>query len=498
MLENQFLIEMKGIVKKFPGVLALDNVDFQLKAGEIHMLLGENGAGKSTLIKVLSGAHKLDGGQIYIEGKEVEFNSPQDPLDLGLRFIYQEVNLVPELDIARNMFLGVEPLKRGLVDSKKLYSETEKYLKKFHIDLKPKAIVGSLSVTQQKLVEIARALVTDAKVLVLDEPTDVLEDRSRNDLFEAIQDLKKHNNVGFIYISHRYQEVHDLGDRVTILRDGKNAGVHNICDITLDEMIEEMIGESVQKQYPELNKPEDVEVLRVENIRQGNKLNGITLSVKRGEIVSVTGLMGAGKTELARAVCGIDPIDDGVVFVEGKEVDFSSPEKSIAAGMAYLSEDRKGLGLILPHSIMDNYGLPNSPRLSKFGLINKKEIDREITGYMKALKVKAPSKNTKAGQLSGGNQQKAVIAKWLGTQSRVLLFDEPTRGIDILGRAGVYSLMNELLDQGIGILMLTSDYTEALEMGHKVVVLYRGQIKKVFKRGEATEEDILRAAIGSN
>jgi ribose transport system ATP-binding protein len=494
---SQYLVEMKGIVKRFPGVLALDRVDFTLLPGEVHMLLGENGAGKSTLIKVLSGAYTRDEGEIFVGGRRAEIHSPMDPLDLGLRFIYQELSLVPQLDIARNMFLGMEPLRLGFVRQRDLYDRAAQYLAKFHMELDPYAVVGRLSVTQQKLVEIARALVKDAQVLVLDEPTDVLEDRSRQDLFGVIKELKKSHNVGFIYISHRYSEVHQLGDRVTILRDGRNVGVFRVAEITLNDIIERMIGRRMENLYPQLKPPREEEALSVAGIRRGKKLKGISLRVRKGEIVSVTGLMGAGKTELGRAVCGIDTSDAGEVRVEGKKIDFSSPQKTIEAGLAYLAEDRKAFGLIQAHSIRNNYGLPSSSRLTRMGFINHYAISTECESYMRILNIKAPSKETTAGQLSGGNQQKTVVAKWLGTRSKVFLFDEPTRGIDILGKAEVYSLMAQLLDQGIGIVMLTSDYQEALEMGHRVIVLYRGEIAREFKRGEATEEDVLRAAIGT-
>jgi len=491
------LVEMKGIVKRFPGVLALDHVDFDLAPGEVHMLLGENGAGKSTLIKVLSGAYSMDEGQILVQGRPVAIHSPVDPLELGLRFIYQELSLVPQLDIARNMFLGMEPRRLGFVRRRELYDRAAQYLDKFHMDLDPRAVVGRLSVTQQKLVEIARALVKEAKVLVLDEPTDVLEDRSRQDLFAVINELKRSHNVGFIYISHRYAEVHQLGDRVTILRDGRNAGTFQVAEITLDQIIEKMIGRRIETQYPRLGTPQGEEALRVQNLRQADKLKGLSFHVRRGEIVSVTGLMGAGKTELGRAICGIDPCDGGEVFVGGRQVNFAGPGRAIHAGLAYLTEDRKALGLIQAHSIRDNYGLPSSSRLTRLGFIDHAAINREAVDFMQKLNIKAPNKETKAGQLSGGNQQKTVVAKWLGTRSRILVFDEPTRGIDIRGKSEVYALMKDLLEQGIGILMLTSDYNEALEMGHRVLVLYRGQIVKEYRRGEATEEDILRTAIGA-
>jgi ribose transport system ATP-binding protein len=493
------LVEMKGIVKRFPGVLALDQVDFQLRSGEVHMLLGENGAGKSTLIKVLSGAYLTDEGQIFIEGVAVDISSPHAALSRGLRFIYQEINLVQEIDIARNMFLGEEPIALkafGIVNQKTLYSRAEEYLRRFHIDLDPHEMVGNLSVTQQKMVEIARALVSEAKVLVLDEPTDVLEDRSRQDLFDLIHNLKK-DGVGFIYISHRYAEAHDLGDRVTILRDGRNVGTYNISEITLDEMISYMIGREVEKQYPVLPEPRTEEAIRIEHIKQKRKLNDISLKVRKGEIVSITGLMGAGKTELGRAIAGIDEIDSGEIYVHGTRVKCPNPEEGIKNGIAYLTEDRKSLGLVLDHSIRDNYALPSAPRLSKGGFLQHKKIDKEVEKIMKRLQIKAPGMHTLARQLSGGNQQKAVVAKWLGSESKVLIFDEPTRGIDINGRREVYRIMEELLEEGVGILMLTSDYAEALEMGHRTVVLHRGEIAREFMRGEASEEDVLKVAVGA-
>jgi ribose transport system ATP-binding protein len=496
---SDHIVEMRNITKEFPGVVALDQVDFELLPGEVHVLLGENGAGKSTLIKVLSGAYIADAGEIYIDGESVDIDSPQVSLDRGLRFIYQEINLVRELDIARNMFLGMEPQSvpfLGMIDQKKLYEQAAELLERFHIELDPREVVGRLSVTQQKMVEIARALTTKARVIVLDEPTDVLEDRSRKDLFDVIHQLKEEQGVGFIYISHRYAEVYELGDRVTILRDGKNVGTFNIADITFDAMIEKMIGGQIQKQYPDLPTPAPEDALRVENITREGLLHGVNLTVKQGEIVGVTGLMGAGKTELGRAIAGVDPLSDGTIYVRGQQVKHTNPSGAINNGIAYLTEDRKMLGLVQDHSIRNNYAMPSLGRLSSFGLVKHRQIDMESQDYMDKLSIKAPSIFTLTRQLSGGNQQKAVVAKWLGAQAKVLIFDEPTRGIDINGRREIYRLMEELLRQGVGILMLTSDYTEALEMSHRIIVMRRGEIAKEFRRGEPTEEELLREAIG--
>ena len=495
----QPIVRMKGIVKRFPGVVALDHVDFELRPGEVHMLLGENGAGKSTLIKVLSGACTCDEGEIFVSGERMHITSPQIPLERGLRFIYQEISLVQELDIARNMFLGMEPLKvraLGIVDQKALYEGAESCLDRFGIGLDPRTIVRNLSVTQQKMVEIARALVTDARVIVLDEPTDVLEDQSRHLLFDVIRRLKNAHGVGFIYISHRYAEVHELGDRVTILRDGVNTRTHLVREISLPEILEEMIGRPVGRTYPRLPEPAADVALAVEDVRRAPVLNGVSLSVRKGEIVGVTGLMGAGKTELARAIAGADRRDTGRICIEGRTVRIEHPGDSIAAGIGLLTEDRKDEGLIQDHSIRDNYAIPSLSRLGRFGLLKHRQVDREVARHLDRLSIKATGIRHIAGQLSGGNQQKAVLAKWLGARCRVLLFDEPTRGIDISGRSAIYEIMTELLEQGVGILMFTSDYTEALEMSHRVIVLRHGQICAELKRGETTEQEILRYAVG--
>lgn len=495
---TNYVVEMRDIVKAFPGVLALNNVGFQLRRGEVHVLLGENGAGKSTLVKVLSGAYQASSGDILIDGEKVAIDSPQDALDHGLRFIYQELSLAKNLDIARNMFLGKEPMTRfGIVDERTLYARAADYLTRFHIDLDPTEMVSRLSVTEQKMVEIARALTTEAKVIVLDEPTDVLEDRSRKDLFQVIRQLKKEHGVAFIYISHRYAEVAEIGDRVTILRDGANVGTYEIKDLAFEKMIELMIGGELKKQYPDLRTPSEEDALRVENLARGAVLNGVSLVVKKGEIVGVTGLMGAGKTELGRAIAGVDRFDSGEIFVHDKRVRLRSPQDGIRRGIAYLPEDRKSLGLIQDHSIRDNYAYPSLYRLSRFSIVNQPKLDTEVVAIMGRLAVKAPDSRAFAMQLSGGNQQKVVVAKWLGAQCQILIFDEPTRGIDINGRREIYAIMEELLERGVGILMLTSDYAEALEMSHRIVVMRRGAICCEFRRGEATEADILREAIGA-
>ncbi len=510
------VVRMEGITRRFPGVVALSGVDFDVRPGEVHVLLGENGAGKSTLIKVLSGCLPADEGRILIADQPVLMTSPRVPLERGLRFIYQELSLVPELDVARNIFLGVEPTAElrsaalltrlgGLVDKPALYRRARELLERFHLTLDPHQVVSSLSVAHRKLVEIARALVTMPRVIVMDEPTDVLEDQSRANLFDVIRRLRSDHDVGFVYISHRYQEVHELGDRVTVLRDGKRVGTYDIRQVTLDELISLMIGGQVGQQYPLLPQPRPQEALRVEGLTRRGVLNDVSFSVAQGEVVAVTGLMGAGKTELARAIAGIDRSDAGRVFVEGKAVSVANPARAIRAGIGYLTEDRKTEGLVLDHSIRDNYALPSLGRLSSWGLLRQGLMDREMGEYVQRLGIKAPGVHWPAGQLSGGNQQKVVIARWLGARCKVLLFDEPTRGVDIKGRSEVYQVMAELLAQGVGIVLCTSDYAEALAMGHRILVLRpcderrtaRSSLRREYRHGEASEEDLLRAAIGA-
>ena len=493
------LVEMKGIVKRFPGVLALDHVDFDLRPGEVHMLLGENGAGKSTLIKVLSGAYACEEGEIIIMGRKVDISSPIDALSRNLRFIYQELNLVEQMDVARNMFLGLEPTRiraLGILNTRKLYSLASEYLARFHIALDPHEYVSRLSATQQKMVEIAKALVADISVLVLDEPTDVLEDRARHELFDIIRKLKNGHNIGFVYISHRYAEVHQLGDRVTILRDGRKVGTYSVSDISLDEIIEKMTGGKINDQGLAVITPKAEEALCISHIARKPFLNDISLSVRKGELVAVTGLMGAGKTELARVIAGIDRPDSGTISINGKLVSNTDPAAGIRNGIAYVTENRKAEGLILMQSIRSNYALPSINRLSRLGLVKYAEIGAEIDSFMAKLRIKARDRNVLTCQLSGGNQQKVVLAKWLGTVCKVLLIDEPTRGIDIKGRADVYRILEDLLQEDVGIVMFTSDYQEALQMGNRVIVLHRGAICGEFARSDATEEDILRVAIG--
>jgi len=493
---SQYLVEMKGIVKKFPGVVALDHVDFTVKPGEVHVLLGENGAGKSTLVKVLSGAYVADEGEIYIEGQRVSITSPEVALRRGLRFIYQEPSLVFDLDVARNIFLGLETFKGGFVDLRRIYRKAQELLQRMQVELDPRTTVRNLSITEQKLVEIARALATEAKVIVLDEPTDVLEHYARERLFAIIKRLKA-EGVGFVYISHRYAEVYEIGDRVTILRDGKNVGTFTVQELSFEAMIEKMVGKSLKGQQRELPPPREAEALRLERVCLEGRLRNISFAVRRGEVVSITGLMGSGKTELAEVIFGVRPKTSGTIYIDGEAKDIQSPTQAIQCGIAFLPEDRRTKGLILDQTVRNNYGLPNLCRLSsRWGWIDFAAMDSEVDWYVRRLGIKLPHKFVLAGQLSGGNQQKLVLAKWLGTRPKVFLLDEPTRGIDVLGRREIYNIVSELARQGVAVVVFTSDYNEALEISHRILIMRRGELCQEFSRGEVTEDAVLKAAIG--
>jgi len=495
---NRYVVEMRQIVKRFPGVLALNCVDLNVGAGEVHVLLGENGAGKSTLIKVLSGVYAPDSGEVIFEGHPVRIRNPHDAQRLGVSTIYQEFNLVPEMSVAENIFLGREPMlsqRLGIVDRGRLLRQAREVLAAFDLHVDARATVKRLGVAQQQMVEIAKALSLKAKVIVMDEPTAVLTAHEIDRLFKTIRDLKAHGTA-VIYISHRLEEVKLIGDRATILRDGAVIGTVAIAGTPISELIRMMVGRDLKDKFPKLRVEPGDEVLRVEKLWRKGVLHDICFRLRRGEILGVAGLVGSKRTEMARAVFGADKVDGGEVFVRGRGSQIKSPSHAVRAGLALVPEDRKRQGILASMSVKQNITLSMLSRFSHKGMLRLKR-ERKVAGeYASLLRISVPSLERWAMYLSGGNQQKVVIAKWLGTEAEVFLFDEPTRGIDVGAKVEVYQLMGELVKRGAAILMISSELPEILGMSDRILVMREGRIAGEFSRQEATEEVILNCALG--
>ena len=495
---DDFVLQLEGISKQFPGVKALDDVSFALRRGEVHMLVGENGAGKSTLIKILAGAHRHDTGRIVINGQPAEIQNPAQALALGVSVIYQEFNLVPFLSVAQNIFLGREPRHGkipGLIDHARMNAESQALLDSLGVDIDPRSTVHYLGVAQQQMVEVAKALSVKARIVVMDEPTSALTTREIEQLFAAIRRLTS-RGVSVIYISHRLEEVFQIGDRVTVLRDGKWITTLTIRDATMEGIIQAMVGRTIDRMFPRDFLAEKGEVaLAARNVHREGVLHDINLTVRRGEIVGLAGLVGAGRTELARVIFGADPHDTGEVTIFGRSVR-GSPAGCVAIGVGFLPEDRKreGLALILP--LRENVVMASLRRLFPSGILRRAKEREVVTDFVRSLDIATPSINRMTKFLSGGTQQKVVLAKWLCTQSRFLIFDEPTRGIDVGAKAEIHHLMNELVKQGAAILMISSDLPEVLNMSDRIYVMHKGRIAKEFSREEATQEAILRHAMG--
>jgi len=496
--ENRPVVEMRQIVKRFPGVLALNCVDLNVRRGEVHVLLGENGAGKSTLIKVLSGVYAPDAGEIIFEGQPVRIRHPHDAQRLGVSTIYQEFNLVPEMSVAENIFLGREPMlsqRLGIVDRGRLLRQAREVLATFDLDVDAAATVKRLGVAQQQMVEIAKALALKAKVIVMDEPTAVLTAHEIDRLFKTVQDFKA-RGTSIIYISHRLEEVKLIGDRATILRDGAVIGTVAIASTPISELIRMMVGRDLKDKFPKPVVEPGEEVLRVENLARKGVLHDISFRLRRGEILGVAGLVGSKRTEMARAVFGADKVDSGEVVVRAKRSEIKSPSSAVRAGLALVPEDRKRQGILASMSVKQNITLSMLARFSRQGVLCLKREKKVAGEYASLLRISVPSLERWAMYLSGGNQQKVVIAKWLGTEAEVFLFDEPTRGIDVGAKVEVYQLMGELVKRGAAILLISSELPEILGMSDRILVMRQGQIAGEFSRQEATEEAILNCALG--
>ena len=495
-MQNDFLLKMRGIRKTFPGVVALDQVDFDLARGEVHILLGENGAGKSTLVKILSGAYAKDGGQIFFEGRLVEIKSPRHAQKLGISIIYQEFNLVPHLSVGANVFLGNEPqIYPGVIDQKKIFREAARLLNELGICLDPHTAVRDLSVAQQQMVEVAKALSLQAKILIMDEPTSALTETEIQELFATIRRLKA-KGVAVIYISHRLNELFAIGDRVTVLRDGKYIATHSIAEVSAAQLIRLMADREVPEYFPKQKAKLGEELLRVEALNRGKQLRDISFSLRRGEVLGIAGLLGAGRTELARVIFGVDTIDSGRVFVKGQQVRIQSPADAIRLGIGFLTEDRKTQGLVMVLSLRENISLTSVEQLSRLGVMNVAAEKKLARRFIADLRIKATGLRQRVISLSGGNQQKVVLSKWLACESDILIFDEPTRGIDVGAKVEIYQLINRLTAQGRGIIMISSELPEILGMSDRILVMHQGRINGEFTSEEATQEKILSAALG--
>ena len=494
---NHPALQMKGITKTYPGVRALDSVSFDVAKGEVHALVGENGAGKSTLMKILAGAQPMDSGEIIINGEPVHITTPQKAMDLGISIIYQEFNLVPYLNAAENIFLGREPKGTvpGFIDFKTMYSEAEKVIDQLGVKLNVRSPVNRLSIAQQQMVEIGKATSRNATIIAMDEPSATLTEHELKALFELIRSLKE-KGVSVIYISHRLEEIFDIADRVTVLRDGHLVGVNEVSETDRDGIIRMMVGrelkEKIPKQFAEIGAP----ALTVKNLTRKEVISDINFTVRKGEVLGIAGLVGAGRTELARAIFGADPIDEGEISLNGDKVDIRSPRDAIRLGIGLVTEDRKALGLILGMVVRENISLANLDALTRLGFVNRRDEKKVAVQYIEDLMIKTPSPEQEVQNLSGGNQQKVVLAKWLFTQSKVLIFDEPTRGIDVGSKVEIYQLMNKLAATGAAIIMISSELPEILGMSDRILVMHEGRIAGELTREDATQEKIMSLATG--
>ncbi len=492
---GQELVRMSGITKEFPGVKALEDVRFNLYSGEVLSLLGENGAGKSTLMKILSGVYQRDDGEIVLFGEKIKEWDANKAKDAGIAIIHQELNMCTHLSVAENIFLGREILKRGRLDNVRMNEETQQILDKLNIDIDPTAQVGDLAVSKQQMVEIAKALSQNARVLIMDEPTSALTSKEIDELFKIIHQLKA-DGIGIVYISHRLEELQHIADRVIIMRDG-NFIKEMPYDINrMDEIIANMVGHEIKEKFPRVSAERGKKILEVKNLNAGRLVRNINLELYEGEIVGVAGLMGAGRTETTRVIFGIDEKEGGQIFIDGEEVKIDSPIDAIRAGLVLAPEDRKKDGLCTGLSISENIALPNLDMLSGglLGTVNRKKEKEIVDQSVNSLRIKLPNAQVAAGSLSGGNQQKVVVAKWLVRNSRVVIFDEPTRGIDVAAKVEIYNLMNRLKQSGIGVMFVSSEMPEVMGMSDRIIVMCDGRITGEFMIEDATQDKILTKA----
>jgi len=485
------LLEMKGIRKSYYGVEVLHGVDFTLRKGSVHALMGENGAGKSTLVKVIAGIHRCEAGEILIDGNPVTIESPSKARELGISMIHQELSPVLEMSVAENIFLGREPDRMGFLDYKQLYRQTEELLAKLKIPISPKTKMKSLRIADQQMVEIAKAISQNAKIVIMDEPTSAITDREVDSLFQMIADLKAHG-TGIIYISHKLEEILRISDEISVLRDGANVNTWHANEVDNETIIRSMVGREIKEQFPKTKVPITDTILEVKNLSRAGQYEDISFSLRRGEILGFVGLVGSGRTELMHSLFGLSRPDSGQIFLDGKEISFKRPRDAISAGIAYVTEDRKGEGLVMPMSVRHNITLPTLNWLERKGILSRRREDQVVDERIKALEIKLNSPKQLVKSLSGGNQQKVVLAKWMIASPRIIIFDEPTRGIDVGAKAEIYRIMCDYVSQGNAIIMVSSEMPEAMGMSDRIVILSNHRQSGEMERSDFSQEGIVQ------
>lgn len=495
-MRDNLILRLVNVTKEFPGVLALNNISLEIAKGEVHVLLGENGAGKSTLVKILSGAYKNDKGKIFINGNEIKIKNPKHSQDLGIGVIYQELNLIPNLTVAKNIFLGREhTFVPGILNNKQISIAAQSILSDLNMKINSDSLVSELGIAEQQIVEIARALSLNSKLLIMDEPTSALTEKEIGKLFSTINKLKE-NGVSIIYISHYLEEIFQIGDRVTVLRDGDLIDTQNVSDTNKTELIKLMINRDLKDQYPKVHNKFEEELLRVENLTITDSSEKISFNLRTGEILGIYGLLGSGRTELARAIFGLDSLAEGKIFIRNGEVNINSPQDAIKKGIGFLTEDRKMEGLVLDHSVMDNICLAALSKISHFGFVKSFEEKAITSKFISELNIKTTGHQQQVRNLSGGNQQKVVLGKWLSSEVDIYIFDEPTRGIDVGAKREIYELMNKLTQEGAGIIMISSDLSEIIGMSDRLLVMYNGKFTAELSGHEISQEEIMKSALG--
>ncbi|MEK6290166.1 MAG: sugar ABC transporter ATP-binding protein [Paraburkholderia tropica] len=494
---NEEILRLEGIGKRFPGVIALEGINLDLRCGEVHAICGENGAGKSTLMKIISGQYRPDAGTILYRGAPVEFLSTSEAQAAGIAIIHQELNLVPHLSVAENLYLAREPKRGPFVDTRRLNADATRCLARIGLNVAPTTLVGTLSIAQQQMVEIAKALSLDARVLIMDEPTSSLTESETVQLFRIIRELRE-EGVAILYISHRLDEMAHIVDRVTVLRDGRHISTDDFAALSVNDIVARMVGRSLDDAYPaRQSSPTDEVLLSVQDLRRNGVFGPVSFELRRGEILGFAGLIGAGRTEVARAIFGADRLDSGTITLHGQPVTIRSPREAIRHGLAYLSEDRKKEGLALMMPVAANITLANVRAIaSRTGFLRFREEHQIAERYVKELAIRTPSVNQIVRNLSGGNQQKVVIGKWLYRGSKILFFDEPTRGIDVGAKFAIYGLMDRLAADGVGVVLISSELPELLGMTDRIAVFHEGRMTAVLETGHTSQEEIMHYASG--